>query len=144
MLRDRFELVSMAEEYVGKYISSEYLRKNILQQSDEQIKEIDKQIAAEKPEEEDWWEVRDRIRYIWAKDSHFMELKNSEIMRDRFELVSMAEEYVGRYISAEYLRKNILQQSDEQMKEIDKQMAAEKPEEPEDEMGDDEDGDEDF
>ena len=53
MLRDRFELVSMAEEYVCKYISSEYLRKNILQQSDEQIKEIDKQIAAEKPEEED-------------------------------------------------------------------------------------------
>ena len=92
--------------------------------------------------EEDWWEVRDRIRYIWAKDSHFMELKNSEIMRDRFELVSMAEEYVGKYISAEYLRKNILQQSDEQMKEIDKQIETEKPEE--DEMGDDEDGDEDF
>jgi hypothetical protein len=91
--------------------------------------------------EEDWWEVRDRIRYIWAKDSHFMELKNSEIMRDRFELVSMAEEYVGRYISAEYLRKNILQQSDEQMKEIDKQIAAEKPEEPEDDTEDD---DEDF
>ena len=92
--------------------------------------------------EEDWWEVRDRIRYIWAKDSHFMELKNSEILRDRFELLSMAEEYVGKYISAEYLRKNILQQSDEQIKEIDKQIAAEKPEE--DEMGDDEDGDEDF
>ena len=92
--------------------------------------------------EEDWWEVRDRIHYIWAKDSHFMELKNSEILRDRFELVSMAEEYVGKYISSEYLRKNILQQSDEQIKEIDKQIAAEKPEE--DEMGDDEDGDEDF
>ena len=92
--------------------------------------------------EEDWWEVKDRVRYIWAKDSHFMELKNSEIMRDRFELVSMAEEYVGRYISAEYLRKNILQQSDEQMKEIDKQIAAEKPEEPEED--DMEDDDEDF
>jgi len=93
--------------------------------------------------EEDWWEVKDRIRYIWAKDSHFMELKNSEIMRDRMELVSMAEEYVGNYISKEYLRKNILQQTDEQMKEIDKQIAAEKPEE--DETGDDEDdGDEDF
>jgi len=92
--------------------------------------------------EEDWWEVRDRIRYIWAKDSHFMELKNSEIMRDRFELVSMAEEYVGNYISKEYLRRNILQQTEEQMKEIDKQIEAEKPEE--DEKGDDEDGDEDF
>jgi hypothetical protein len=91
--------------------------------------------------EEDWWEVKDRIRYNWAKDSHFMELKNSEIMRDRFELVSMAEEYVGRYISAEYLRKNILQQSDEQIKEIDKQIAAEKPEEPEDDTEDDDDED---
>jgi len=91
--------------------------------------------------EEDWWEVRDRIRYLWAKDSHFMELKNSEILRDRFELVSMAEEYVGNYISKEYLRKNILQQSDEQMKDIDKQIAAEKPEEPEDDTEDD---DEDF
>ena len=71
-----------------------------------------------------------------------MELKNSEILRDRFELVSMAEEYVGKYISSEYLRKNILQQSDEQIKAIDKQIKAEKP--VEDEMGDDEDGDEDF
>jgi len=86
--------------------------------------------------EEDWIAIRDRIDYIWAKDSHFMELKSSEIMRDRFELVSMAEEYVGKYISAEYLRKNILQQSEEQIKEIDKQMAAEKPEEEEDDMGD--------
>jgi len=87
-------------------------------------------------------QVKDRIRYIWAKDSHFMELKNSEIMRDRFELVSMAEEYVGNYISKEYLRRNILQQTEEEMKAIDKQIAAEKPEE--DEKGDDEDGDEDF
>ena len=87
--------------------------------------------------EEDWASIKDRIDYIWAKDSHFMELKNSEIMRDRFELVSMAEEYVGKYISSEYLRKNILQQSEEQIKEIDKQIAAEKPEEEEeDDMGD--------
>jgi hypothetical protein len=91
--------------------------------------------------EEDWWEVKDRIRYIWAKDSHFTELKNSEILRDRFELVSMAEEYVGNYISKEYLRRNILQQTEEQIKEIDKQIAAEKPEEPEDDTEED---DEDF
>ena len=88
--------------------------------------------------EEDWASIRDRIDYVWAKDSHFMELKNSEILRDRYELLSMAEEYVGKYISAEYLRKNILQQSEEEMKEIDKQIASEKPDEDED------DDDEDF
>jgi len=65
-------------------------------------------------------------------------LKNSEIMRDRFELVSMAEEYAGKYISVEYLRKNVLQQTDEQMKEIDKQIASEQPVEDEDEDEEDE------
>ena len=89
--------------------------------------------------EEDWVGIRDRIRYVWAKDSHFMELKNSEMLRDRFELLSMAEEYVGKYVSVEYLRKNILQQTDEQIKEIDKQIASEQPED-----DDEDDDDEDF
>ena len=43
----------MAEEYAGKYVSVEYLRKTVLQQTDEQIKEIDKQIEMETPEEDD-------------------------------------------------------------------------------------------
>jgi hypothetical protein len=89
--------------------------------------------------EEDWVSIKDRIRYVWAKDSHFMELKNSEMLRDRFELLSMAEEYVGKYVSVEYLRKNILQQTDEQIKEIDKQIASEQPED-----DDEDDDDEDF
>ena len=33
--------------YVGKYYSVEFVRKNILQQSDEDIIEIDRQIAGE-------------------------------------------------------------------------------------------------
>jgi hypothetical protein len=91
--------------------------------------------------EEDWVSIKDRVRYVWAKDSHFMELKQSEMLRDRFELLSMAEEYAGKYVSVEYLRKNILQQTEEQIKEIDKQIAAEKPEDDDD---DDDDDDEDF
>ena len=76
--------------------------------------------------EEDWVTIKDRIRYVWAKDSHFMELKNSEIMRDRFEVLGIAQDYVGEYFSKEYIRKNILQQTEDQIKELDKQMAAEK------------------
>ena len=66
-----------------------------------------------------------------------MELKNSEMLRDRFELLSMAEEYAGKYVSVEYLRKNILQQTEEQMKEIDKQIEMETPEEDDDDEDDD-------
>ncbi len=36
------------DEYVGKYISNEWVRKNILRQSDDDIAEIKKQIEAEK------------------------------------------------------------------------------------------------
>jgi len=93
--------------------------------------------------EEDWVDMRDRIRYIWAKDSHFMELKNSEVLRDRFELAAQAEEYVGKYVSKEYVRKSILQQTSEQIEALDKQMDLEKAEEePEDDFGGD--ADEDF
>ena len=35
-------------EYVGKYVSNEWIRKNVLRQSDDQIEEIQKQIADEK------------------------------------------------------------------------------------------------
>jgi hypothetical protein len=36
------------DEYVGKYVSNEWIRKNILRQTDDEIAEIQKQIAAEK------------------------------------------------------------------------------------------------
>jgi hypothetical protein len=78
--------------------------------------------------EEDWVAIRDRIRYVWAKDSHFMELKNSEIMKERFEVLGTAQDYVGEYYSKNYIRKNILQQTEDQIKELDKQMASEKAE----------------
>ena len=39
------------EEYIGKYISHEWVRKNILHLTDDEIKEIQKQIDKEKEEE---------------------------------------------------------------------------------------------
>ena len=47
MLRERINLANELTPYVGKYFSVEYLRKNVLRQSDEEIAEIDSQIANE-------------------------------------------------------------------------------------------------
>ena len=44
MLRD-------LDDYVGKYYSTEYIRKKVLNQTDEEIYEIDQQIQAEKENE---------------------------------------------------------------------------------------------
>ena len=84
--------------------------------------------------EEDWFEIKDNLDYIWTKDSHFSELKNNEILRERFEILAQAEEYIGKYISNEWVKKNILQQTDEEIKTLAAQIEAEKPEE-EDELG---------
>ena len=85
--------------------------------------------------EEDWFEIKDNLDYIWTKDSHFSELKNNEILRERFEILAQAEEYIGKYISNEWVKKNILQQTDEEIKTLAAQIEAEKPEEEEDELG---------
>jgi len=90
--------------------------------------------------EEDWFEIKDNIDYIWTKDSHFSELKNNEIIRERFEILQTMEEYIGKYVSQEWVRKNVLQQTEEEIKEMQKQIDKEKEEEPqEDDIGDMED-----
>ena len=47
MLRERYEMLASLDEYVGKYISNEWIRKQVLRQSDEEIAELDKQIEQE-------------------------------------------------------------------------------------------------
>ena len=59
------------------------------------------------------------------KDGYFAELKNAEILRERLSLAQEVSPYVGKYYSVEYVRKNILQQSDEDIIEIDRQIAGE-------------------
>ena len=67
--------------------------------------------------EEDWEEIKDGIDYVWTRDSHYVELKENEIYRERFEIMQSMEEYIGKYVSNEWVRKNILRQTDEDIKE---------------------------
>ena len=45
--QERFEMLNGLDEYIGKYVSNEWVRKNVLRQSDEEIEAIDKQIDSE-------------------------------------------------------------------------------------------------
>jgi len=46
-LRERISLANEVSPYIGKYYSVEYIRKNVLRQSDEDIIDIDSQIRKE-------------------------------------------------------------------------------------------------
>ena len=74
---------------------------------------------------EDWSKINEHIQYSFLKDGYFAELKNAEILRERINLAEMVSPYVGKYYSVEYVRKNVLQQTDEDIIEIDNQIANE-------------------
>jgi hypothetical protein len=75
--------------------------------------------------EEEWKEFKEDIWYDFKKDNNFNELKEAELMTNRITLLQFVDPFVGRYYSKEWVRKNILQQSDEDIEEIDKQISEE-------------------
>ena len=84
--------------------------------------------------EEEWKDFSQEINIDYLKDTHFSELKESEILRERLGTLRELDEYVGKYYSKEWVRKNVLQQTDEDIEEIDKQMEEEGPEEGEEDL----------
>ena len=78
---------------------------------------------------EDWSEWKEQIDFNFAVDNYFEELKLAELNRDRVGLAREMEEYVGKYYSHEYMRRYVLQHSESEIEEIDKQIAEEKTDE---------------
>lgn len=70
---------------------------------------------------DDWDEIKDNIRFNFMRDNYFAELKESEILQSRLNTLQVIDQYVGKYYSVEWVKKNVLQQTDEDIKEIDKQ-----------------------
>ena len=74
---------------------------------------------------EDWDIMEDHIQYDYLYDNHFAELKDAELMQERLNLAGAADPYVGRYYSADYVRRHILRQSDGEIIEQDEQIEKE-------------------
>ena len=75
---------------------------------------------------DDWEEMKEYIQYDYIFDNHFTELKESEILNDRLNIVNQVEPYLGKYFSVEYVRRQILKQTDDEIEEIDMQIEKEK------------------
>ena len=69
---------------------------------------------------EDWDIMSDHIQYDFLYDNHFAELKDAELTTERLNLAALAEPYVGKYYSQDYVRRKILRQTDEEIIEQDK------------------------
>jgi hypothetical protein len=74
---------------------------------------------------DDWNGWKENIAFDFIEDNYFSELKQSEMLKERFDMLSSLDEYVGKYISNEWIRKNVLRQTDDEIEEIQKQIDQE-------------------
>ena len=74
---------------------------------------------------QDWDVIKTMVQYNFRQDSHFAELKHTEVMRERMEIAQTMDEYIGKYYSQKWLRKNVLSQTEEEMAVIDNEIADE-------------------
>ena len=74
---------------------------------------------------EDWENIAGEIKFDFAKDNYFTELKDGEILDNRINLARNFQDMIGKYYSHEWLRKNVLQMSDDDIEEMDKQIEEE-------------------
>ena len=74
---------------------------------------------------EDWDSMVDHIQFDWLYDNQFAELKESELMNERLGTLATIEPYIGKYYSQEWVRKKVLRQTDQEIEELDEQIAKE-------------------
>ena len=75
--------------------------------------------------EDDWAVVSDSINYDFLQDGHFAELKNTEMMRERLQLASEMRDYIGKFYSLKFVRKNVLKQNEKEIEDMDNEIKKE-------------------
>ena len=75
---------------------------------------------------QDWDDINQDIRFDFNKDSYFDELKNNEILREKVDMLGTLSQMSGQFFSIKYIRKAILNQTDEEMATMDAEMAEER------------------
>lgn len=75
---------------------------------------------------EEWASIQASIRYDYMVDNHFEELKESEMLQNRLQILRDIDEYKGEYFSKNWIRKKVLFMNEDEIEDIDKQIDDEK------------------
>jgi len=74
---------------------------------------------------DEWEDIRPFLKYDYLEDNHFSELKDSEILMQRIQSLQALDPYVGKYYSQTWVRKNILRLDEDDIEQIEKEIADE-------------------
>ena len=77
--------------------------------------------------EDEWNNMKNDIVVDFNRDNHFTELKDAEIMRERIQTLDLMQNYIGEYYSKEWVMKNVLMFTDEDIEKMSQQASEEEP-----------------
>jgi len=75
--------------------------------------------------DQDWVDMKEDILIDFMRDNHFAELKESELLRERIQTLDQMSNYIGEYFSKEWVMKNVLMFSDDDIEQLAKQAGEE-------------------
>jgi hypothetical protein len=74
---------------------------------------------------EEWEDFKEDIYYDFQKDNNFTELRAAELLQNRLQMLQLVDPYIGRYFSNHYVKNKILMMTDEEIEQMDEQLAEE-------------------
>lgn len=74
---------------------------------------------------DDWTLIQQKIKFDYARDNYYSELKEAEIINNRASTLQSVEPYIGRFYSNKWVQQNVLRMTDEEMQEEREQIIAE-------------------
>jgi hypothetical protein len=75
--------------------------------------------------EKDWEEIKEKIQYRYAQDQYFDEMKSAENIRNRIDLLTQIQPFVGYYFSKKYVERNILRMTDTEIQQMESEIEEE-------------------
>ena len=75
---------------------------------------------------EDWGTIEQNLIFDFTQDSYYAEIKNTEMISFRVDLLSNMTDYIGKYYSSKWIMTNLLKFTEDEMKQMKKEILEEK------------------
>ena len=71
---------------------------------------------------EEWETFKDDVYYDYVKDNNFTEMRDADLMRERVNLLTLMEPYIGTFYSKSWIDRNVLRFSEEEIEQMKKEI----------------------
>jgi hypothetical protein len=75
--------------------------------------------------EDEWHDIKQKIKFDFSRDNHFTELKESEILVNRLQSLQQTLPFIGTYFSMKWAQKKILRMTDQEIDQMNKEIESE-------------------